>query len=73
MLLLKQMWTTAPLFGWTEIKLIWKTLKMYKSELSEWFLMIIPQVIRSFLNNINMYTRNKMEEATDNWGLQGNP
>ncbi len=20
-----------------------------------------------------MYTRNKMEEATDNWGLQGNP
>ncbi len=25
---------------------------MYKSELSEWFLMIIPQVIKSFLNEL---------------------
>ncbi len=25
---------------------------MYKSQLLEWFLMIIPQVIRSFLNEL---------------------
>ncbi len=29
---------------------------MYKSTLSEWFLMIIPQVIRSFLNKLKTCT-----------------
>ncbi len=40
---------------------------MYNTDLSDYHATAYP------VNKLHMYTRNKMEKATSNWGLQGNP
>ncbi len=55
----------CPLIWMKEIKLIWKTLKIYKSELSEWFLMIIPQQLLKWAKTCTLEIRWKRQLVTE--------